>query len=105
LNLWLIPRYGIIGAAVARATATAVLFLQLYGYAQLSIRMENILPLVFRPLLATLIMAAAVWPIRHLPLLWPIIIGIMVYGAAAYFLKAVPEEARRLLQLPITRAR
>ncbi|MFZ0547318.1 MAG: polysaccharide biosynthesis C-terminal domain-containing protein [Candidatus Promineifilaceae bacterium] len=106
LNLWLIPRYGIAGAAVARTAATAVLFFQLYGYAQLSIHMENVLPLFTRPFLATLIMAAVVWPIRHLPLLWPIIAGIIVYGTAAYFLKAIPEEARRRLwQLPLLRAR
>jgi O-antigen/teichoic acid export membrane protein len=106
LNLLLIPRYGIVGAAAARTTATAVLFFQLYGYSQLYLNVESILPLVLRPLLATLIMAAAVWPIRHLPLFWPIITGIIIYGAAAYFLKAIPEEARRRLwQLPISRAR
>lgn len=102
LNLWLIPRLGIIGAAIARTTATAVLFLQLYGYAQLYLQVESILSLLARPLLATLIMALAVWPIRHLPLIWPIITGIIVYGAAAYFLKAIPDEAReRFRQLSI----
>lgn len=106
LNLLLIPRFGIVGAAAARTTATAVLFFQLYGYAQLHLGVESILPLVVRPFLAALIMAAVVWPIRQLPLFWPIIIGIIVYGAAAYFLKAIPEEARqRLWQLPIIRAR
>lgn len=106
LNLLLIPHYGIVGAATARTIATAVLFFQLYSYSQLYLNVESILPLVLRPLLATLIMTTAVWPIRHLPLFWPIITGIIVYGAAAYFLKAIPEEARqRLWQRPIIRAR
>lgn len=100
LNLWLIPRLGIVGAAVARTTATAIMFFQLYGYAQVKLGMDSILPLLVRPLLAVAIMSAVVWPIRHLPLIWPIIAGIIVYGAAAYFLKAIPEEARqRLWQL------
>lgn len=100
LNLWLIPQHGIIGAAVARTTATAILFLQLYGYSQRYLEVDTIVPLISRPLLATLIMAAAVWPIRQLPIIWPIIAGIIVYGAAAYFLKAIPEDARhRLWQL------
>jgi O-antigen/teichoic acid export membrane protein len=106
LNLLLIPRYGIIGAAAARTTATAVLFFQLYAYSQRYLDVENILPLIVRPILAALIMAAAVWPIRHLPLFWPIIAGIIVYGAAAFFLKAIPEDARqRLWQLSMVRGR
>jgi O-antigen/teichoic acid export membrane protein len=106
LNLWLIPRFGIVGAAVARTVATAVLFVQLYGFSQIYLKMEGVLGLAVRPLLATLIMSAIVWPIRHLPLIWPIMAGIIVYGAAAYFLKAIPEDARqRLWQLPIIRAR
>jgi O-antigen/teichoic acid export membrane protein len=100
LNLLLIPRYGIVGAAVSRTIATAVLFVQLYGFSQITLKMESVLGLAVRPLLATLIMTAVVWPIRHLPLLWPIMTGIIVYGAAAYFLKAIPEETRdRLWQL------
>jgi O-antigen/teichoic acid export membrane protein len=97
LNLLLIPQYGIIGAAAARTAATAVLFLQLYAYAQLHLKMEGMLRLAVRPLLATIIMTAAVWPIRHLPIIWPIIAGIIVYGAAAYILKAIPEDARQQL--------
>ncbi len=103
LNLWLIPQFGIVGAAIARTSATAILFIQLYAYAQIKLKMDSILPLVLRPLLATLLMSAVVWPIRHLPLIWPIIVGIIVYGAAAYLLKAIPEEARqRLWQLQLT---
>jgi O-antigen/teichoic acid export membrane protein len=106
LNLLLIPRYGIIGAAVARTTATAVLFFQLYLYAQRHLDVDSILPLISRPALAALIMAVAVWPIRHLPLFWPIITGIIVYGAAAFLLKAIPEDARqRLWQLSTVRGR
>jgi O-antigen/teichoic acid export membrane protein len=107
LNVWLIPRYGIMGAAIARTTATAVLFFQLYGYAQIRLHYESILSLVLRPLLATLIMAAVVWPIRHLHLLWPILTGIIVYITAAYILKAIPTEIRhylwQLLPFPVRR--
>lgn len=106
LNLLLIPRLGIIGAAAARTAATAVLFLQLYIYSQRYLDVDSILPLLIRPALATVVMTAVIWPIRHLPILWPIMIGIIAYGAAAYFLKAIPEDARqRLGQLSVIKGR
>jgi O-antigen/teichoic acid export membrane protein len=106
LNLVLIPRLGIVGAAAARTVATAVLFLQLYLYSQRYLEVESILPLLVRPLLATLVMTAVIWPIRQLPLYWPIMAGIIVYGAAAYLLKAIPEDAReRLGQLSVLKGR
>ncbi len=102
LNLLLIPRLGIMGAAAARTAATAVLFLQLYIYSQRYLDVDSILPLLIRPALATVVMTAVIWPIRHLPILWPIMTGIIAYGAAAYFLKAIPEDARqRLGQLSV----
>jgi len=52
----------------------------------------RLLPLLPRPLLATAIMLAAMWPARHLPLAAPIVIGAAAYLAAVLLLRVVPRD-------------
>lgn len=92
LNLWLIPLLGIVGAAVSRLVASFLFFLCIHLYVRRNILHSRFLPLLPRPLLATLAMAAAVWPLRELPLLIPILAGILVYAAAALLLQVVPRQ-------------
>ena len=98
LNLWLIPRWGITGAAVARVLATTFFFIALYTYVQRRLLRDSLLPLLARPLLATLLMAAAVWPLRHLFVVWPISAGIFVYTLAILLLRAIPAEDQQLFR-------
>lgn len=97
LNLWLIPRWGITGAAIARVLATSFFFVALYLYVQRRLLRDSLLPLLLRPILATLLMCAAVWPLRHLFIVWPISAGILVYPLALLLLRAIPPEDQRLL--------
>jgi O-antigen/teichoic acid export membrane protein len=97
LNLLLIPRYGIIGAAAARTIATAITFALLYGYTQLYLLPQNILPLLWRPFLAVSLMIVAVWQLQHLSLIWSISVGGIVY-IAAILIGAIPEGDRAYLQ-------
>lgn len=94
LNLLLIPHYGIVGAAMARTGATFVFFLSIYWYVQTRIMSESLLPLVIRPLLATLIMFLIAWQFTQYGLFLTTIIGIATYTAAAILLKIVPAEDR-----------
>lgn len=98
LNLWLIPRWGINGAAAARVLATTFFFIAIYAYVQRRLLRDSVLPLLPRPLLATLLMTAAVWPLRHLFVLWPIMVGILVYILALFLLRAIPAEDQLLLR-------
>ncbi len=98
LNLWLIPRWGINGAAAARVLATTFFFIAIYAYVQRRLLRDSVLPLLPRPLLATLLMTAAVWPLRHLFVLWPIMVGILVYILALFLLRAIPAEDQQLLR-------
>ena len=97
LNLWLIPRWGITGAAITRVLATSFFFVALYLYVQRRLLRDSLLPLLLRPILATLLMCAAVWPLRHLFIVWPISAGILVYPLALLLLRAIPPEDQRLL--------
>ncbi len=98
LNLWLIPRWGITGAAAARVLATTFFFIAIYAYVQRHLLRDSLLPLLPRPLLATLLMTAAVWPLRHLWVVWPIMVGMLVYTLAIFLLRAIPPEDQRLLR-------
>ena len=94
LNLVLIPRAGILGAAVARLLSSLALFLVFYVYAQTRLTRVSLLASPIRPLLATAAMAAAVWPLRDQPLAIPIAAGVLVYAAAALLLDLVPKDDR-----------
>jgi O-antigen/teichoic acid export membrane protein/glycosyltransferase involved in cell wall biosynthesis len=86
LNLWLIPTYGIVGAAVV-AVITEGLLVLLYA---LSLRAElksiHFNRAVFRPILATLILLVTLW-IGPRPLIWQLFISGAAYALAILFLR------------------
>ena len=90
-NLILIPVLGIVGAALARVIASGAFFLSIHLYVRANILRGRLLPLLPRPLLATAVMLAAMWPARQLPLAAPIAIGAAAYFAAALLLQVVPR--------------
>jgi O-antigen/teichoic acid export membrane protein len=98
LNLYLIPLYGIVGAAVARTVSTGALFAGLYLYVQTRLLRDSIVPLIWRPLLATAVMLSAVWLLKDTLFLWAGVAGIIVYLATALLLQAIPLEDQELLR-------
>lgn len=89
-NLILIPILGILGAAVARVVASAAFFLSIHLYVRANILRSDFLRLLPRPLLATAFMVLVMWPVRELPLIAPVAVGVVAYGAAALLLRVVP---------------
>ena len=94
LNLLLIPRLGINGAAIARVLATALFFFAIYVYVQRHFLRVPLLPMVVRPAIATAVMSVVVWYLRDSFLLIPIIAGIVVYGVLIILMGGVTEEDR-----------
>ncbi len=94
LNLLLIPRLGINGAAIARVLATAVFFFSLYLYVQRHFLRDPLIPMAIRPAVATLFMTAAVWYLRGAFLLIPMVAGIVVYGILLIVLGGITAEDR-----------
>lgn len=97
-NLLLIPAFGIVGAGIARVLASLVFLVLIYGYVQIKIMRDDLLGGALRLALATLIMAAAVWPIRDMFFVIPVLVGALVYGVAIVLLGAVTAEDRYYLQ-------
>lgn len=100
LNLVMIPYFhhaignGAVGAAVAilmTDVITAVAALVLLPQA-LRAALRGTIPSLARGLLATLVMAAAVWPARELFPAVPIVIGVVVFTAAAAALRVFSRD-------------
>lgn len=86
LNLILIPPYGAVGASsstVATEVFTTILFLWLFKTKIGSIKLASV---VYRPLLAALIMSAALLALPSPPLAVLILVGVIVYLACLVLL-------------------
>lgn len=92
LNLLLIPRFGIAGAAATKVLATALLFVSFHLYTRRTIMAIPLLRLFGRPLLATALMAVPVWLLREQMVLIPVVAGAAMFGVAAYLLRLVPNQ-------------
>ena len=91
LNLLLIPTLGINGAAIARLVSSLTLYLSFYAYCHFVI-MPSKQPFSLRVILATLLMALTVLPLRNVFLVIPIAVGIIVYLGAAWLLRVMPAQ-------------
>ena len=91
LILLLIPAFGINGAAIARLVSSLALYLSFYAYCHFVI-MPSKQPFSLRVILATLLMALAVLPLRDVFLVIPIAAGIIVYLGAAWLLRVMPDQ-------------
>lgn len=98
LNLLLIPRLGFNGAAIARLLGTAVFFVFVYVYVQRRLLKDNILPDAIRPLIATIVMTAVIWPLRDTFILIPAVVGMVVYGILILLMGVVTAEDRVYLR-------
>lgn len=96
LNLTLIPALGIVGAGLARVLATTANFVIIFAYTQLRLARVALWRAAVRPILATIIMSAAVYPLRHFFLPLPVAVGALVYAAAIAGLGVVSAEDRAL---------
>jgi O-antigen/teichoic acid export membrane protein len=106
MNLALIPPFGYLGASWATVLTEVILGAAAWTLTARHVGRVPVVRLSWRPLLAGLVMGAAIFPLRDLggvALALPIAGGVAVYAAAALLLRAVtPDEvrfARRALAL------
>lgn len=97
-NLLLIPLYGAFGAALAMMGSMCIYALSQYVYMRrhLPTHLAN-MPGLFKPILATVIMALCVWFLRDLHVLVTIAIGGAVYLATLWAIGFFTETERRLI--------
>lgn len=106
LNLLLIPRLGLYGAAMMTVLTELVLVGQYVWLMRSFLAHFNWQLVLFRPLLAALLMAWAVYLLRDLPVIMTILFGAAVYGGLLAVLGVLgKEEFRFLLSLRPGRAK
>lgn len=91
LNLLLIPKYSFIGASIATIFSEAVYFVICYSAIHLMLVKLNILKLLYKPLIASVLMGLAVY-FTDLNIFAGAALGVLVYVALMYILNAVPRS-------------
>jgi len=104
LNLVLVPRYGAVGTAAATVTAYMILTVCLARPALNIIRSVPVAAM-FRHCLAAAIMAAAIYPLRHLGLPLSITTGAVIFAVALFLLTPSGGLERRILHFGFQKAR
>jgi O-antigen/teichoic acid export membrane protein len=106
LNLILIPTFGYLGASCATVLTELVLGVVGWTLTARHIGRVPVFKLSWRPLVAGLVMGAAVYPMSSLggvEIILPVVVGVAVYAGACLLLRAVTAEeiafARRALAL------
>jgi O-antigen/teichoic acid export membrane protein len=108
LNLTLIPAFGYLGASWATVLTEIVLGAAGWILTARHIGRVPVVRLSWRVVLAGLIMAAAVFPLRDmggLSMAVPIVAGVIVYGAAVLLLRAVTMDEIRWARRAMAEAR
>ncbi|MEM8530184.1 MAG: flippase [Chloroflexota bacterium] len=98
INILVIPRFGIIGAAVTTVFTELVLVTQYVWMLRGMLRQLNWGHALIRPLLATLLMGMAVIALSQLPLLLNIAMGVLVYAILLIVLGVVGKEELHFVQ-------
>jgi O-antigen/teichoic acid export membrane protein len=98
VNLFAIPRYGIMGAAVSSVLTEIGFFVLLYTFVRTRLPNPFNLEMLVRPFLAALLTAGALLVVRVWPLWTTLPLGVVVYAALALPLRVVtPKELGFLL--------
>lgn len=97
INLLLIPRYGAVGAALARTISAGIFFALNYGYIAWNLIGSFNLKNLVRPLVASLIMGVIVLSLGPASISILILCGIVSYVITLWLVRGVlPDDAQRL---------
>lgn len=96
LNLLLIPKYGIIGACVATVASEALLFIMTFSFVSRTFHPLNILPILYKPFIASIIMAAAIIYL-NMNLFLSVALGSVFYFTILIVLKTFDDKDYALL--------
>jgi O-antigen/teichoic acid export membrane protein len=97
LNVWLLPRYGLIAACYITVLTELTCFMLWYHIMNIHGYKFNILKILYKPIIASLVMALAIL-VLHSNLFVVIIIATIVYFATLYLLKTFSEDDISLIK-------
>lgn len=97
LNFILIPKYTFVGAGVATLLSEILIFILMFYFVKKYFIRMNILAVVWRPVLASLVMAIIILNVDFLPLWYVIPIGIVSYFISFLLLGGFNEHDKDLV--------
>jgi O-antigen/teichoic acid export membrane protein len=101
LNLVIIPRFGLLGAAVITVLTELIIFSFMFRLVNDQFALQSVLHIIIKPLCATFLMGVAVFLGRDFNLFLVIGLGIIVYSLALLIIGAVdlrdPESLEAML--------
>jgi O-antigen/teichoic acid export membrane protein len=97
LNLYAIPRFGLIGAALVTVVTDLIGALQFHFLLRRRLRLPNIGPLLVRASIAAGLMGLAVAALSHLHLFLTIGLGVAIYAVLALALRVLSDDERALI--------
>src|SRR3989304_4746071 len=93
LNLYLIPRYSLYGAAVATVLTEIFYFAGYYFIISRSVGHLDFVKMFVKPVVASAVMGLVIFKFMGgLPVVVAIIASMIIYGAAMFLMKALEEE-------------
>lgn len=110
LNLYFIPRYGMVGAALVTVATDLIASFQFYRLLSRKLHLPNVWPTVLRIVGATILMVVGLMVVdvmlgAHLPLLVVVGGGALVYMLAAMMLRVLDDAGRLALRMLFERLR
>ncbi|MBA7507591.1 hypothetical protein ES706_06311 [subsurface metagenome] len=100
LNIIFIPRFGVIGAAIATLISYIMVGFIMYYNSRKYIRFEVDKGFVVKSILASIVMTSAIWafsPVGIVKILLAIVIGIIIYFAVLFLLRGFKREELRVI--------
>lgn len=92
LNLILLPKFGYLGAAVVTIIGEICVFLFHMYYSNKLINFKYDWRYFIKTAIASIIMGAAIYPFRNYFIAFPLILGMLMFGAIGYILKILDAE-------------
>ncbi|HEX3099657.1 MAG TPA: flippase [Patescibacteria group bacterium] len=103
-NIILLPRIGIIGAAIMTIASEFVQGLFYFYFVKTRITDFRFFSLIWQPALGSMVMGVAVWYVRSLPIFVAVPIGVVVYGLVLLALRFFKRDDLAYLKTLFSRA-
>ena len=98
LNLFLIPKFSLVGAAIATAITEVVLFSCYYYFVAKHFHRLELRPILIKPCLACLPMVAFIFSLRDINLALLVVSAAVIYFAVLYVLKGFDGDDKAMFQ-------
>ena len=97
LNIFLIPKYSLYGAAAATFLTEIFYFCGYYLITSKYFKPLNLVQIIFKPLIASVAMGLVVYYLLNLNLFILIFLGVIIYSGSMILFKAITQEDKELI--------